>query len=217
MPVIEGSNHDEFTIFGQLNIEFVFGRRCRRPSTRRGRLCASTVGLQAIRRQILAQYPLGNQSMPQALSTIGTDAIFACPARRAAQALSKFAPTFAYEFNDPNAPQLFVPPASFPYGAYHAAEVQYLFDLPNPLNAPALNADQQQPGEHDGALLDEVRAGGRPERRRGAAVARATPAARRPVPVAEPPDAGGRRTGFAADHKCEFWDARVTDRLVYSR
>jgi para-nitrobenzyl esterase len=46
------------------------------------------------------------------------------------QALSKLVPTYAYEFNDENAP----PPQSafgglltFPLGAYHSAELQYLF------------------------------------------------------------------------------------------
>ena len=40
-------------------------------------------------------------------------------------------PTFAYEFNDENAQEDFLPPVSFPYGAAHASEIQYLFGLPN--------------------------------------------------------------------------------------
>ena len=81
------------------------------------------------RRRSWRLYPLGSQTIPQALSKIGTDAIFACPARRAAQALSKFTPTFAYEFDDPNAPQLFVPPAQLPRTARTTpSEIQYLFD-----------------------------------------------------------------------------------------
>jgi hypothetical protein len=39
-------------------------------------------------------------------------------------------PTFAYEFNDGNAPENFLPPVSFPYGAAHASEIQYLFAVP---------------------------------------------------------------------------------------
>lgn len=38
-------------------------------------------------------------------------------------------PVYAYEFNDENAPDLFDPPATFPLGAYHFAEVPYLFNL----------------------------------------------------------------------------------------
>ena len=44
--------------------------------------------------------------------------------------LSRFVRTFAYEFNDENAPQNFLPPISIPYGAAHASEIQYLFTLP---------------------------------------------------------------------------------------
>ena len=37
--------------------------------------------------------------------------------------------TYAYEFNDENAPDLFDPTATFPLGAYHFAVIQYLFDF----------------------------------------------------------------------------------------
>jgi para-nitrobenzyl esterase len=39
--------------------------------------------------------------------------------------------TYAYEFNDEEAPDRFAPLAlaTFPLGAYHGAEIQYLFDL----------------------------------------------------------------------------------------
>ena len=47
--------------------------------------------------------------------------------------MSKFVPTFGYEFNDENAPERFLPPIpGFPYGAPHASELQYLFTLGNP-------------------------------------------------------------------------------------
>jgi para-nitrobenzyl esterase len=52
-------------------------------------------------------------------------------------------PTFAYEFNDENAPQRYLPPVSFPYGAAHQSELQYLFDLPT-AKIPGTLAAQQQ-------------------------------------------------------------------------
>jgi para-nitrobenzyl esterase len=79
-----------------------------------------------------------------ALGAVGTDAIFACPALTIDQSVSKFVPTFAYEFNDENAPELFLPPVSFPYGAAHASEIQYLFTLPTAAFGKALTAPQQQ-------------------------------------------------------------------------
>ena len=53
-------------------------------------------------------------------------------------------PTFAYEFNDENAPELFLPPVSFPYGAAHASEIQYVMDLPAAAFPKSLSAQQQQ-------------------------------------------------------------------------
>ena len=52
--------------------------------------------------------------------------------------------TFAYEFNDENAPENFLPPVSFPYGAAHAAELQYLMALPTAAFPGMLSAPQQQ-------------------------------------------------------------------------
>jgi len=75
---------------------------------------------------------------------VGTDAIFACPGLAIDQSVSRFVPTFAYEFNDENAPELFLPPVSFPYGAAHASEIQYLFSLPSAAFPQALSAQQQQ-------------------------------------------------------------------------
>jgi hypothetical protein len=37
-------------------------------------------------------------------------------------------PVYHYEFDDQNAPQDVLPAVSFPYGAYHGSEVQYLLD-----------------------------------------------------------------------------------------
>src|SRR5262249_39552016 len=82
------------------------------------------------------------------LGAIGTDAIFACNARRASRLLSQYVPTYQYEFNDPNAPMLFLPPVSFPTGAYHASELQYIFSfLETPVPSPGLTTDQAQLSE----------------------------------------------------------------------
>jgi para-nitrobenzyl esterase len=207
VPVIEGSNHDEFTLFAYLNIEAVFGQIPPSFYPLAVPLLLSTVGLNADPSAVIAQYPLSDYSrVVVALAAIGTDAVFACPARRTTQALSQHVPAFAYEFNDPNAPQRFVPPASFPYKAYHAAEVQYLFDLPNPLNAPALNGDQQSLADAMAGYWTRFARAGNPN---GAAAPQwpaYTPASdlflslEPPTPVVD--------SGFAADHKCAFWDAQ---------
>ncbi len=90
-------------------------------------------------------YPLAAYgSAPEAFSTLVSDASFVCPALQVDRWTSRRAPTFAYEFNDDNAPQRFVPPGIVPQVATHGSEQQYLFDLPNaPVPGP-LDADQQQ-------------------------------------------------------------------------
>ncbi|HEX3139840.1 MAG TPA: carboxylesterase family protein [Rhizobacter sp.] len=92
---------------------------------------------------VAAQYPAANYggSRPLALSAAVTDYLFACGTRRAAKAMQASGiPVYAYEFNDPNAPMALQPQVSFPFKAYHASEIQYLFDLPS---AASLSAQQR--------------------------------------------------------------------------
>src|SRR5260370_894012 len=78
------------------------------------------------------------------LPALGSDAIFACNSRKAVRLLSQYVPTYAYEFNDEDAPQRFLPPVSFPYGSAHASEIQYLFGLRATVEAPELTAEQRR-------------------------------------------------------------------------
>ena len=60
------------------------------------------------------------------LGALGSDELFVCTARNADRLLSQYVTTYAYEFNDENAPSV-LPAISFPLGAYHFSEVPYLF------------------------------------------------------------------------------------------
>ncbi len=137
MPVIIGTNHDEWRLFIALDGETVTAANYQAS-------IAATLGVSSSAAAVIAaQYPLsGYASPPIALGAVGTDAIFACPALTAEQSLSKYVPTYAYEFNDENAPERFLPPASFPYGAAHASEIQYLFKLPTAPQPGTLSAPQ---------------------------------------------------------------------------
>jgi para-nitrobenzyl esterase len=207
VPVIDGTNHDEWRLFVALF------RPLTGPVTAANyqRLIASTASVSAAEAAVVAaHYPLRSYPSPaEALGAVGTDAIFACPALAMDQDLSRFTPTFAYEFNDENAPELFLPSISgFSYGAAHGSELQYLFDL-NESEFPATLTPQQQrlsasmqrywtnfarsgspsgpgePGEPDWPLF-----GG------GQRMISLVP----PTPQVE--------TGFAAGHQCAFWAAR---------
>ena len=142
VPIINGTNRDEWRLFVALSE--LEGNPV--TASNYQSMISSTLGVpSAAAAVIAAKYPLSAFPSPSvALGAVGTDAIFACPALTIDQSVSRFVPTFAYEFNDENAPEEFLPPVSFPYGAAHASEIQYLMDLPTAAFPQALSAQQQQ-------------------------------------------------------------------------
>ncbi len=127
VAVISGSNHDEWRIFVAQQYDFAGNPLVTETDYDNAVLALWQPLLAPF---VLSSYPFASYPSPGvALGASGTDGIFACTARNADRLLSKFVTTYAYEFNDQNAPDLFDHPATFPLGAFHAAELQYLFDL----------------------------------------------------------------------------------------
>jgi para-nitrobenzyl esterase len=200
VPVSIGTNHDEYRLFiggEQLNgappvtaANYVTG-------------ISSTLALPASTASAVAkEYPLSSYSSPAvALGAVGTDAKFACPALVAEKDLSKYTRTYAYEFNDENAPDRAMPPLGFPYGAAHTFELQYLFDLSKTAYSGTLSGPQQQLAQ---AMKQDW-----------------TNFAKAGVPASGWPSftAGDQRalslvpprpqleTDYAAEHHCSFWSA----------
>jgi para-nitrobenzyl esterase len=147
VPVINGSNHDEARFMIAMNeLAGQVVTAAEYPAA-----LLAEFGPQA-GPLVLAQYPLSAYvNADEALAAIETDASFACPARLADQALSFYVPVFSYEFNDENAPEIFLPPVSYPYGAAHESELQYFFaaeDLTHLSGPPPpLRADQRKLSE----------------------------------------------------------------------
>jgi len=77
-----------------------------------------------------------------ALSTLVSDANFACPALQVDRWTSARVPTFAYEFDDDTSPQIFAGD-KLPPIATHSSEIQYLLDQPNAPHAAPLNPGQE--------------------------------------------------------------------------
>lgn len=141
VPIMEGSNHDEYRLFVALN-ELRPTDNPAGPLTAANYVAAmkSVFGDQAGTALSMLYDPSAYPNPGLAQAAAGTDAVFACPSLRASQALAANGPVFSYEFSDPKAPQIFLPPApDFEFGAAHASEIQYLFILPK----STLSAEQK--------------------------------------------------------------------------
>jgi para-nitrobenzyl esterase len=202
VPVIEGSNHDEWRLF-VASTEAETGTPL--TADRYEPAIAATLGVSAATAHALALiYPLGAYASPSiALGALGTDAVFACNARRTLRSLVQYVPTYQYEFNDPTAPMRFFRGISFPTGAYHASEIQYLFDTPDSPVPATLNAEQSALADAmvtywtDFAKTGDPNAGSVPTWPAYDATAERFQSLELPAPVT--------RTGFALDHKCAVW------------
>ena len=127
VPVLMGINHDEFTMFAALRY-MKLDRGVR--SAEYQHVLADIFGADGA--PILAHYPPDHYGgdVSLAYSAAVTDGVFACTADRLADSLSRNAPVYAYEFDDPHAPApKLLREAPFPVGASHSLELRYLFNV----------------------------------------------------------------------------------------
>jgi para-nitrobenzyl esterase len=213
VPVLNGTNHDEERLFvDALHLTVSGGTFVPIPyepvtTDNYQANIAAVLGVTAGRAAaIAAEYPPAAYPTPDAaLSALVGDANFACPALQIDQETSQRVPTYAYEFNDDNAPQIFVQPGVVAPVATHASELQYLFDLPNAHFPAPLSADQQALAASMRAAWANFAATGNPT---SAAVPwpafDGTSSAQMLSLVPPQPQT---ETDFAARHHCAFWAA----------
>ena len=211
VPILNGMNHDEQRVFvtgAETVVDGWFVPMCE-PVTAESyqRVIATVLSVPAVRAAaIAAEYPLGAYpSPPVAFSALLSDAYFACPALQIDRWTSKWVPTFAYEFNDDNAPLRYPPPLTGPPVATHKSEFPYLFDLPDaPLQEP-LSPDQQALAATMRTAWANFAATGNP-----ASAAVPWPAfggGNRPPVLSLVPPQPELETDFSARHHCPFWAA----------
>lgn len=125
VPVMHGITRDEYRIsdaFLELS-----GTKPLTPTGYRNRVKAFVGKKNAPK--VLALYPLRGRTPSEAWSAVVTDAVYARPMTDLNRALARQVPTYAYRFSDRQAPWIAnTPKPSFPTGAFHTSELQYLFE-----------------------------------------------------------------------------------------
>jgi para-nitrobenzyl esterase len=210
VPILNGINHDEERDFVTAAEAVSGGAFVPVPETVTAesyqRVIASVFSVPAARAAAIAEeYPLDAYPSPLvAFSALVSDANFACPALQIDRWTSKWIPTFAYEFNDDNAPLRYPPALSGPPVATHKSEFPYLFDLPDaPLQGP-LSPDQQALAASMRAAWANFAATGNPS---SAAVPWPAFDADSTQVLSLVPPRPRVETDFASRHHCAFWAA----------
>ena len=200
VPVLNGNNLDEGRLFSLLYrlVGELYTEESYQAAVMRLLGAAAPAALQAYG---------GEQSIPLRFAALVTDGFFACPALRLDRLLSRQLPVHAYEFADTAAPSR-LPALPFlpPLGAYHAAEVAYVFQTAWVLADPASFEPAQR------VLSDQMQqAWGRFAHGQAPAAAGLpgwpgfTPGAERVMFLA--PEGSRLRDDLAAAHRCQFWDS----------
>ena len=203
VPVINGANHDE----GRLGVALSDLNGTPVTAANYRSMIASALGLSAAAAAVVAaHYPLSAYPSPSvALGAVFTDPIGGCETLTADRSLSRYVPTYAYEFNDEHAPELFLPPVSFPYGAAHESEIQYLLGLPAAPFPHVLSPRQQQLAAAMKQYWTSFANRGIPSSLTGPPWPRFDSASHRVLSLIPPrPHV---ETNVAAEHQCAFWAA----------
>jgi para-nitrobenzyl esterase len=196
VPLLHGTNRDEGTFL----VLAALGSLRLTPETYAAAL-ANRYGDDAP--AVAAAYPVGNYPTPtNALAATITDSVFACPAIDTDRQARRHVPVYAYEFNDRNAPPML--PADIPLGAYHAAELQYVFQYTPSLSlVPEFTPAQWALSEAMVTYWTDFAKRGTPNARGSAR----WPSARSEKLLSLDP-AGLEPlsfTAFEADHQCALW------------
>jgi len=199
VPVMTGVTRDEFRTFEE-QFEELAGHPT--PAQYSASL-SQTFGSGAA--AVLARYPLKNYvNAGEAFSAVVTDWGLACPTLTMESALSRHVPTYAYEFADEAAPWFRGQnKPDFPTGAYHAGELQYLFD--GAYDAGTLTAEQRGLAHQMIRYWTDFARTGNPNGT-GLPAWRPTGSAATSVEALAPDSQGGiHPVDFSRQHQCGFW------------
>lgn len=191
VSVLQGNTSDEGRIFLSGTLTLVEHKKTLESSV-------AEIGKDPV--QALALYSLEHYPNAfEAASAAGGDRSFACSAQLSSLLLSKWMPTYAYEFSDAGAGAL---------GATHAAELKYLFNLkggePETLDGPGtLSVPSQRLAYVMRVSWTTFAETGSPK----SALIPHWPLASKGIQPLEPSlPAAASHSDFSARHKCAFWN-----------
>jgi para-nitrobenzyl esterase len=202
VPLLQGTNHDE----GRFFVGFEFDAQGH-PLTaaQYPQVVAAQFGATAAK-AIVAHYPLSAFPSPDlALAKVLTDSEFSCPALLV-DFLTERSGAYAYEFSDPSPPNDFGIKFSFPLGAAHSTELQYVFGKVPLLDiTPSFKPDQAALSAQMMRYWTHFAASGNPNG--GTAphwprFAGPAPHLQELIPKATAPESEAAFDGF---HQCSFW------------
>ena len=208
VPLLQGTNLDEGRFFVALSYDLAGDPLT---AAEYAQVIQASYGAGAA--AVLAQYPLSGYASPDlAYAQVITDAGFSCPALQADQ-LAQPSGVYAYEFSDPDPPDDFnFTTLTFPLGAAHSTELQYVFQrIPLLDTVPPFSAGQLALSNQMIAYWTRFAATGSPDYGLSGGSAGAPywprfsagqPDVQELVPGASAPESSAQ---FAAAHKCAFW------------
>ncbi|MFK4086054.1 carboxylesterase/lipase family protein [Kribbella sp. NPDC020789] len=201
VPIMQGTTRDEHRLFTAA-IETATGQ-VTTPASYRQEIHTLFDRQDAVR--VLARYPVERfHSAGEALSAVVTDWAWGCPVLDRDRALAAHTPVYAYEFADEKAPWFStLPKPNFPTGAFHGAELQYLF-ADEQLPGPATDAQKRLAGTMLRSWSQFAHTGD--PNGAGAAVPRWLPFQDGAYVQSLAPERIGS-TDLARGHSCAFWNS----------
>jgi para-nitrobenzyl esterase len=209
VPLLQGTNHDEGRLFVAIGFDLAGAPLT---AAQYAQLIQASYGASAA--AVLARYPSSGFASPDlAYAQVITDSAFSCPALQADE-LARRSGVYAYEFSDPDPPDNFnFTTLTFPLGAAHSTELQYVFQrVPALDTVPPFSSAQLTLSDQIIAYWTRFAATGSPDRGMQRDAGQATPywprfSVRQPdvqelVPGASAPQSSAQ---FAAAHQCGFW------------
>ena len=206
IPVINGSNHDEYRLFTGLD-RFLEGLP---PLTAANYVSQIDSQFGAGGTKILKAYPLKDFAIPDyAYDAVLTDVAFACNTHLLNTQMARYTHVYDYELDDPHAPVASGPViAGFSYGSPHSADLSYLFPAYNvaafhPAGPPTLSFNQERLRSSIQNFWVNMARFGNPDGKSSTVWPAFTKAA--PMILSLHPPVAATTPAFSADHRCALW------------